>query len=176
MRLFLIKLLFLLSLFCITLVEEIEDCQELNKISYDKCASKRNCNICALSIYCSWCFASKQCLPINSQTQKSVCLETCDEFLSLDKCFKSYYHLHNEEIDLTYSNYNKPQFKPNKYEKEYYSYEFDNEGSKLEGGSNRNKTKKRKIVFKENERLFPKTLQSAKSNILTFFDKLLKKK
>lgn len=170
-------LLFYFTLFLIkTLSQELGECIDLNKITYDKCNSKRNCNICSLSIFCGWCDSTQQCIPIDAETKTPVCNENCGRILELNQCFSIYAKHFSEEVDLKSNMYNKPQFLPMKYEQEYYSV-------KSKGEINNDYIKKsllkdkiyKDFVKKEEGNGKDSSLKTAKNNIINFFDKLLKK-
>ena len=121
MKLTLLIFIIFFILFVLIHTETIEDCQDLNLITYEKCSSKRNCNLCALSIYCGWCLSTQQCTPINADDKKPLCNENCEEILPLENCYKAYTKVYGEEIDLTDGRFNKPQFTPSKYEKREFN-------------------------------------------------------
>lgn len=161
----------LLFLICTVFSQSYDECYDLNEITYNKCNEKRNCNICSLSIYCGWCKETKKCIPIDAESKKPICSENCDEILEFNTCFKAYSKQYNEEIDLKYNNYNKPQFSPSKYEKDFYLQ------------NNENDEFKKKKIFKKirnqpplQENSQQNTIQGAKQNILSFFDKIFKQK
>lgn len=166
---------FTFILVCLVFSQIYDECYDLNEITYNKCNEKRNCNICSLSIYCGWCKGTKKCIPIDADTKKPICSENCEEILEFNTCFKAYAKQYNEEIDLKYNNYNKPQFSPSKLEKEFYLQNID-----LYSNDETNKSKKKFIKKAKNQPTLQENgqennnIQAAKQNILSFFDKVFK--
>ena len=144
--------------FLITRLFSFEACLSLNEITYSKCLSLRNCNICSLSIYCGWCLSSQRCLPLSIPQNKPLCGENCDQILEISHCFRASTRKFSEEIDLSATPYNRPQFQPGKHEKTRFL----------------SRKPRKNAVFSQKTKEAV-NLQSAKREILDFFEKLSKK-
>ena len=177
-----------------------EDCRELNTMSYEKCGRKTKCGLCTLNIYCGWCLKTGSCVPIDAGNKKTVCAEDCGEVLGFEECYKTSIKRFGEEIEIGGTDFERPQFKPSKYELDYYivrdlesgSNDQNENGNNNRGNNNSNKNLKifKQEKFNENPNENP-TLRSeskgtnanpdsatsqithAKNNILGLFDKLL---
>jgi hypothetical protein len=73
-------------------------CMDNNKISYEFCNSKRNCNICSMSFTCGWCVRQSRCVPVTTQ-KVSLCDENCGGVAQPDQCHLLYIRKYFEQYE-----------------------------------------------------------------------------